>query len=139
MNYVVIKIVGDEHALQEMYQNLQQQRRIVDETKEDVVAIQARVGSRCAALQSSIQERADAVEADASSGGISPMPVGFLLPGSDVSPEAQQVREDAARDAYEREAKLEKELVGRLERETTALTSLTESYTKGLGPVFKAR
>src|SRR5262249_271719 len=40
--------------------------------------------------------------------------------------------EEAAKDAYERAAKQEKEIQARLERETTALTALTETYTKNL-------
>lgn len=60
------------------------------------------------------------------------MPVGFLMSDSDVSPEAQQVREDAARDAHDRAVKQARDLQARLERETTALTTLTETYTKQL-------
>jgi hypothetical protein len=115
-----------------MYKNLQLQRRVVNDLREDVVAIRAQVGSRYAAFQKSVEKRAAAIEAEEKSGEVTPMPVGFLISDSDASPEAQQVRENAARDAYEREAKLEKELLARLERETTALTALTESYTRAL-------
>ncbi len=132
MNYVASKVVGDEVALQETLKNLHLQRRVVGDLKEELVAIRAQVGSRYAAFQKSIEKRAEAIAAQEDSGEITPMPVGFLISDSDASPEAQQVRENAARDAYEREAKLEKELLARLDREATALTALTETYTKTL-------
>lgn len=132
LNYVTSKVVGDEFALQEMYKNLEQQRRLANEIKEELVAIRAQVGQRYAALQKSIEQRVEAINEDENSGGIIPMPVGFLTTSSDNTPEAARVREDAARDAYEREAKLEKEMQARLERETTALNAITETYTKNL-------
>jgi hypothetical protein len=131
MNYLATKIVGDEFSLQEMYENLQQHRRLSAELQEELVAVRAQVQSRYGAFQRSIEQRADVVQAD-DEGGIMPMPVGFLSTGADVSPEAARVREDAARDAFERTAKQEKELLGRLEREITALDALTETYTKAL-------
>jgi hypothetical protein len=132
MNYLASTVVGDEHALQEMYRNLQQQRRLADELKEELVAIRALSESRYAAFQKSIERRAEAVEAEENSGGIIPMPVGFITTDSDLSPDAARVREEAAKDAHERAMKQEKEVLGRLERETTALNALTETYTKTL-------
>jgi hypothetical protein len=126
MNYLSSKVVGDEFSLEEMYKNLRQQRRIADELKEEQVAIREQAGRRYAALEESIQHRVDAIDGN----GVTPMPVGFLLGGP--SAEQMQAREDAAKDAYERAAKEAKELQGRLERELTALNSLTETYTKNL-------
>jgi hypothetical protein len=132
MNYLVSKVVGDEVSLQEMYQNLGQQRRIVEELKEELVFMRAQSEGRYAAFQKSIERRAEAVQAEEEGGGIIPMPVGFIPEGSTASPDAARVREEAARDAYERAMKHEKEIFGRLERETTALSTLTETYTKTL-------
>jgi hypothetical protein len=131
MNYLATKVVGDEVSLQEMYLNLQQERRIAEELKDELVRTRAQLSGRYAALESSIKKRAEALEGD-DSGVPVPMPVGFLFAGSDASPEAAQVREDAARDAYERAARKEKEVLDRLERETTSLSTLTETYTKTL-------
>jgi hypothetical protein len=132
LNYLASSVVGDEHALQELFKNLQQQRRIADELKEELVAMRGLAESRYAAFQRSIQQRADAVQAEEDAGGIIPMPVGFLTSSSDTSADAARVREEAAKDAYERAMKQEKEVLGRLERETTALNALTETYTKTL-------
>lgn len=131
LDYVATRIVGDELALQELYDNLQQHRRLLDDLKVDLVAVKGTAGRRYEALQRSIAERAQAVDAEESEGFLES---GFegLHGGTDASPEAMQVREDAARDAYERAAKEEKELTARLERDTTALETLTETYVKEL-------
>ncbi len=134
LNYVT-KVVGDEYALQETFQNIQQHRRIVDELKEQLIEMKKQEGSRYAALQSSIEQRAQAIAAEAEDDGLfTPLDIGksLLDDGSNASPEAQQVRESAARDAYDREVKLARELQSQLEREITALNSLTETYTKNL-------
>ena len=132
MNYVTSKVVGDEFALKELLKNLEQQRRITEDLKEELMEMRSQVEGRYAALQQSMQDRADALQRDEEGGTITPMPVGFLMSDSDVSPEAQQVREDAARDAYDRAVRQARDLQARLERETTALTTLTETYTKQL-------
>ena len=42
MNYLASKVVGDEVSLEELYTNLQQQRRIADQLKEELVSIRGR-------------------------------------------------------------------------------------------------
>lgn len=132
LTYVSTKVVGDEVALGELYKNVEQVRALVNELKDELIAVHAQVGSRYKALETAIARHARAVEAEEEDDGIIPMPVGFLTDGANVSAEATRVREQAARDAYERAAKEEKELQARLDRETTALTAITESYTKQL-------
>ncbi len=132
MDYLATKVAGDEVSLQETFANVELQRRVMKELKEEIVTIRAGVGRRYAALERSIERRANAIDAEEHEGFLeagAEMAFGSLDP---ETPEAARVREDAAREAYEREAKLEKEMVARLERETTALTSLTEFYTKAL-------
>ena len=132
MDYLATKVTGDEVSLQEMFNNVELQRRVADDLKEGIIAIRGQAGRRYAALERSIERRARAVDAEEREGFIEEG-VEFVFGSVDPeSPEAARVREDAARDAYEREAKHEKEVLARLERETTALTSLTEVYTKSL-------
>ena len=132
--YLATKVVGDEVALNELYKNLEQHRQLVDDLKDNLLSIQAQVGSRYAALETAIAKHADDVERESQSDGSwIPMPVGFITAGSDgTSPEADRLREDAAKDAYERAAQEEKELQARLDRATTALEAITGSYTKQL-------
>jgi hypothetical protein len=138
MNYVTSKIVGDEVSLQELFLNVEQQRRIVDEIKEEVVEIREDAIGRYAALQRSIEKRADAVAADNGDGFLE-TGVELLFGGSGADPDAARIREDAARDAYERMAKEQKDLQGRLERETTALNAITETYAKALSEHLNRR
>jgi hypothetical protein len=132
MNYLSTKVVGDEVALRELYKNLEQERTVVDDLKEEVIVVKEQVGTRYRALEREMERYADAIEAKDEGGGIIPMPVGFLPASGDVSADAARERTEAARDAAERAAKELKDLQARLDRETTALAALTESYTKQL-------
>lgn len=131
MGYLTTRIVGDEFALQEQYQNLQQLRRMIEDLRFELVESERQAGSRYGALQQSIEQRAEALKAEESEGFLQSGVEG-LFGGDDVSPEALQAREDAARDAFERAERKAKEKRAELERETTSLAALTESYTKNL-------
>jgi hypothetical protein len=111
----------------------------MEELKDELVEIKAQVGSRYAALQASIQQRAQAIESDEGDGLLMGIHESLFGELSVSSPEAAQVREEAARDAFERAAKQEKELKERLEREVTALNVLTETYTKNLSDHLNRR
>ncbi len=140
MNYLASKVVGDEFAIEEQYKNVQQQRRVVDELKEELVSMRQQANRRYAALERSLEKRAEAIQAEEEGDDIIPMPVGFIFSGSEAqSAEAMQVREEAARDAFERVARLEKDVQGRLEREVTALNAQTEAYTKALSDHLNRR
>jgi hypothetical protein len=132
LNYLSTKIVGDEVALRELYKNLEQQRRLVEDLKDEVVLVKEQVATRYRALEAEMERYADAIQAEDEGGGIIPMPVGFLTAESDASPDAARQRSEAARDSAERAAKEFKDLEARLQRETTALAALTETYTKQL-------
>ena len=131
MDYLASKVVGDEHALKELYDNLQQQRRILDLLTDELTVVRSQVSSRYDALQRSMQHRADAIEADNNEGFLSGG-IDTLFGSNDTDPEAMKAREEAARDAYERLARQERDLTGRLERETTAVVETTATYTKQL-------
>ncbi|GIH07944.1 hypothetical protein Rhe02_60110 [Rhizocola hellebori] len=138
MNYLASKVVGDEMALRELYQNVQQQRRVVDELKEELVATRKQMERRYRALEKSIKRRADAINADENEGFIEEVAETFYGE-DDVSPEAMKVMEDAARDAYERAVKAERDALDRLQRETGNLTELTQTYAQQLGEHLNRR
>jgi len=134
LNYLSTKVVGDEVALRELFKNVEQHRKLVDDLKDDLISIHAQVNSRYKSLEVAIEQHVAAVQADEEGGGVVPVG-GFLIPtggGEALSPEAMRLNEDAARDAYERAAKQEKEMQARLDRETTALEAITETYTRQL-------
>lgn len=140
LNYVTSKVVGDEFSLQEMYQNIVQQRFVIQNIQGEIVEVKSQLVDRYSALQASIESRAKAIEAKEDDGGL----LGWTIEttfggGSSASPEAMQAREDAARDAYERAAKQEKDLEEKLGREVTALNALSETYAKNLSDHLNRR
>ena len=143
----LVQSAGNETALADMRTNVEQQRRIVDELREELT-----VARRRATLQSSLIERAvyqrvgavnkadggllgfvgDAVDAVTDvAGDIAGIAaeVGSRILGDG---EGQENNRGAFEDAAERAADAARDLMFRLEREVTALNALTESYTKAL-------
>jgi hypothetical protein len=73
MNYLASKVVGDDIALREIYRNLEQQRRLTDELKEELVVTQALAGARYAALEKALQQRASAAQDEDGQGPLAPI------------------------------------------------------------------
>jgi hypothetical protein len=145
LDYLSTDLVGDEYALKEMRKNVEQQRRLTDELKAEVVAYRELTGQRYSALERAIERSANAAK-QRSEGGLFG-PIGDLVPGtrlvekgldflsgdgSGQNPEAARILERSARDAYEKAAQDERDFVARLNREITALNAMTEAYTKAL-------
>lgn len=138
LDYVTTKVIGDEFSLQELYENIKQQREIIGSLEKELLNIKKQAESRYGALQQSIERRAKAMEEEDSEGLLGAS-IEATFGGSSPSPEAMQAREDAARDAYNRIIKQEKDLEERLNREVTALNALTETYTKNLSDHLNRR
>lgn len=138
LDYLVTKVVGDEHALNEIYASLQQQRRILETLTDELTILRTQVSSRYEALQRSMSSRADAIQAESDEGFLDAGHE-FLFGSNDVDPEAVKAREDAARDAYERLARQEKDLTARLESETAAVAKATEVYSNRLSEHLNRR
>jgi hypothetical protein len=147
--YLSTRMVGDEHALGEMQKNLAQQRRLLEALKDELVGYHQQTGVRYAALEKAIVKRAEDAGHKDDDGGffdvLDVVPgVGQIKKGLDATGltdfnndkgsavEASRIVEDASKDAYERAAKEEREMRGKLDREVTALAAATEAYTKAL-------
>jgi len=130
--YLASKIVGDEVALQELFKNVEQQRKILEDLTEELVDARAQMSGRYSALERAISQHATAVQEDEEGGGIFDLQVEGLFGSSGSSPEAARLLEDAARDAYDRAAKAAQETQARLERQSTTLATVTETYTREL-------
>ncbi|MEU9087465.1 hypothetical protein [Streptomyces sp. NPDC048357] len=131
LGYLSDGLVGDEFALREQFENVEQQRRLVESVRQGLVSVRSQLGRRYAALERSIERRAEAVEAEDSEGLLGKA-AEFFTGDSDESEESARIREEAARDAYERAARQERDSLARLEREVTALQSLSDAYTAAL-------
>lgn len=138
MNYLATKVVGDEYALKQMYENLQQQRRIVDQLTEDLVLLRSQLDLRYDALQGSLSGRADALQQESDEGLYESIGE-FFFGSGDPDPEVLKAREDAARDAYQRVLGQGQELSARIARETTALAEITDKYTSQLADHLNRR
>jgi hypothetical protein len=129
---------GDKIALEEMQVNVNQQRCIVNELRQELA-----IASQQATMQRALMDQATYVRSGASSGGLlgavenlagdvagAVGKVGdFILGGNaDQNDSNRQALQDRANEA----ADAVRDLMFRLEREVTALNSLTEAYTKAL-------
>ena len=138
LTYLASRVTGDEYAVEELRKNVEIQRGLVDDLKRELVAIRDKIQDRYAALEGAFEKRAKEIEEESQEEfNITKEILDLHNPfgwGEDdkPSPEAARVREDAARDAYERAAHEERDLRSRLDREVTALQTITEQYTKQL-------
>jgi hypothetical protein len=143
LTYLSTKLVGDEASLEFQFKHVRDQQKIVWALQDQIVTVTKEVTGRYSALEQAMAQRAAAIAAqDDGDGFMGPglFGEGLVKSASDFlsgangnnSPEAAQVREDAARDAYERAEKKNRDLQERLDRETTAPQTATENYTKQL-------
>jgi hypothetical protein len=138
INYLATKVVGDERALRELYDTLQQRRRLLDDMGGELVTVRGLMADRYAALQANIRERADAKAKESRESWLEDVAESFT--GTD-EPDADALRltEDAAKDAYERVERQERELRERLDRETSAVDELSNTYTQQLSEHLNRR
>jgi hypothetical protein len=143
---------GNESALAEMRVNIQQQRCIVEQLREEVASARKRATLQQALLERSVFQKAgvvgngrgggagggggifgivgDALESVASAAGSLVDSVGDMVFGGE--PNQNQSNRQAMQERAQEAADQARELMFRLEREVTALNALTESYTKAL-------
>lgn len=146
LTYISTSVIGQEVALREQRQAIFRQRRLVEELKEDVADRRVQAGLRYAALERQIERTARS----AGSGGglfgalgdvVGSVPIaGDLVQGgldmlsgrSDGPTEAAQLREGAARDAFEREQREEDAMASRLAHALAGLDALQRDHAERL-------
>jgi hypothetical protein len=148
LNYLSQNIVGEQVALGEMRLNIDQQRRIVEELRRELGAVRERLATYRGLVERSLVQTAtkkkggggwlpgipdpgdigEIVEEGIESVGEAIDKVGEFLFGGDA--ETGQSRQDALKEAMQRAADEERDILFRLEREVTALNALTETYAK---------
>jgi hypothetical protein len=149
--YLSTKIVGEEWSLNELKRNVEDQRKLVEKTQDQVAAVTAQRIGEYSALQNAVERYAQATGGAGEgvgerigeaivTGGLSEIFDFFDGGGNDENKrEAARIRREAARDVYENALKEEKDLCAKLEREVTALQAMTETYTKALSEYWNRR
>jgi hypothetical protein len=141
--YVSTKMVGDKLALSELQKNVTQQRQVVADLKDELGAIRDQVKRRYIALAKAISRQAGGLDDDETlleravdlvvpSEAVSKV-ADFFFGGSDEDDkEAARIRREAAEEAYDQALREERDVRGRLDREISALNSITATYAKAL-------
>ncbi|WP_158859759.1 hypothetical protein [Lunatibacter salilacus] len=145
LRYVAEGLVAEEFALTELRKTLAQQRRLVEELKEDVSDSRVFTESRYASLQRSMERTARATQRKSKDSGFfglakkltSYTAVGafadsFLGGGESETPETARIREAASQDAYQREIQKLRDQEGQLAQTNNSLGRATEEYTDRL-------
>lgn len=145
LTYVSTSLVSEDVALRSMREALFRQRKLVEELKEEVADRRSLAGLRYAALQRQIERTAQSSESDGGLFGLGDALGGIplvgnaieaglsLFGGGDEGPsEAAQIRESAARDAFDRERREEEEMAARLQQSISTLEALHRQYTERL-------
>ncbi|MDO8860305.1 DUF2225 domain-containing protein [Haliea sp. E1-2-M8] len=145
LDYVAENSVADQFALEEARKSLEQQRRLVEELREDITESRGLTESRYAALQRSMERSARAAQRKTRSGelfgfarkltsvGIVGNLVDRFIGGEGEPPEAARVREAAAQDAYQREMNKLRDLEAQLAQMNVSLARATEDFADRLG------
>lgn len=144
LDYLAQHVAGDEIGLRELGKNVEQQRAIVDELRQEVSVVRDRILAQRELSERSLFGAAvkkksggshfsipivggvvDAI-ADHAEGLV--REIGEFIHG----PSTGDTRGNPLEDAIQRSVDQERELVMQLERETTALNALTERFAKGV-------
>lgn len=144
LSYVAEGLVAEQFALEEMRKTLAQQRRLVEELKEDVSDSRTLTESRYSALQRSMERSARATQRKSKGGGLFGFVKKLVTPPAlegiidsfvgegGQTPEAARIREAAAQDAYQRELQRLRDLEGQLAQSNASLARVSEEYTDRL-------
>ena len=130
LEYLTSRIVGDELALRELAANVERVRKMLDEMKNMHKHIEAVLRAREDSLTAAIEKRAKTVGSEGTEGLGEKAWESVFGSGDGEDLEAARIREDAAKEAYERSVREERDLRMRLDAETAALNAVTEQYAK---------
>ena len=130
LSYLSTNIVGDEFALKELKKNIDIQRSVVNELKIELQQLTSESEKRYDEFEDYVNKNLDTIEAEETDGWKND--VWQFFKGGGQSTEAAKLREEAAKDAYQRSLEKAKEAKLLLTREVSNLNALTEKYAKEL-------
>lgn len=127
LSYLSTNVAGDEEALESKRQHVEDIKASTSAMQSQIITLQTETTMRYAALQAALDRRA---WVESHQGGFFDDIGDFFYGDPSESKEAARIWEEAARDAYDRAAKAEKEGREKLERDVTALASAVDEYTR---------
>lgn len=130
LDYLCTRIVGDELALREMYQTVTKLREIVDEMKKKLAVIVGQVEVRNSTLEKALEKRAALVASESTEGMGEKVWEWAVGSGDDEAIEAARLREEGAREAYDKAVRERDALLDELRSESAALNAATGTYAK---------
>jgi hypothetical protein len=147
LTYLSTTLVSEDVVLRESREALFRHRKLVEELKEDILERRVLAGLRYAALQRQMERTAESADSGGGLfGGIGDFVGGLgiggellskgldFITGSGEGPtEEAQLREAAARDAYDRERREEEEMASRLMNAISVLEAMQKAYAERLG------
>jgi len=153
ITYLTQTVMGDEVALGQLRENVEQQRAVVEELKRELALVREKLAAFRGLGDRSMTSRWSSGGGGGGDSWLSDVPVvGHVAEAvvNAVTGAASEVgewlfgggggdgsaRKDALNEAMQRAADQERDLLFRLEREVTALNSTTEAYTKTLTQHF---
>lgn len=150
LSYLSEGIVGDRVALEEMRTNIAQQRQLIEQLKQELTVVRSRLATYRNLMERSVLQPAAKKKGGGSWLSAVPLVGGAVALAEDaieavgefIHPDAPDVgasRQDTLKDAMQRTADEERDLLMRVEREVTALNALTESYAKALAQHYNQR
>jgi hypothetical protein len=131
LQYIAQKNVGDDYAIRELRKNLRTQRQLIETLKRELASLNAEADNRYIALERAISKRVDEESSVATDDVFDDISEWFVSSGKE-DPEAAKAREMAARDAQSYAAEKAQKMALNLQREVSALQSVTADYTKAM-------
>ncbi|MGK7915172.1 MAG: hypothetical protein AB4038_06430, partial [Prochloraceae cyanobacterium] len=137
LDYLKESFVGDEISTEVMRTNLSTQIEVVAKVTQQIQINSGVLGVAQTALEEAIEEYARTQQED--SPGLFEVIGDFFTGGDDDLSETNRIRMEAAREAFQRAERQQRELRFQLERDITALQVATDKYAQALQEQFNRR
>jgi bacterioferritin (cytochrome b1) len=156
LNYLSHNVVGDRIALRELSLNINQQRKVIEELKNQLGVVRTRIATYRTLLEKALLNAAEKKAKGGNGGGFDIGWDDVLFPVTGLGLElieglgelafsgssnagVSETSLDSIKETIQRTVDEERDLLMRLEREVTALNALTETYTKALAENYNHR
>lgn len=122
-------LTGDKLTVDHLKRDVTDQRALVKKVQENLAGLRNQVAQRYASLERSVQDREAVLEGQSRESFLHK--IGDLFTGSDEeTQDAARLREDMARDAFDRADRAERALADQLERELSVLQEMSQKYVE---------